>query len=1049
MTRCLRCNEELTPGKRFCGDCGAPTPPAPCGKCGAPWVTGKKFCGDCGSPATAPLAQSGSITAPAAPAPRAPEPTLPKDERRIVTVLFADLSGFTALSETRDPEEMTALMNRCFAALTACVETEGGFVDKFMGDCVMALFGAPYAHDDDPLRAVACACAMQIAIARLREQEGLDLGLSIGVNTGRVLAGRVGAGARAGFTVMGDTVNVTQRLQSKAARGEILVSHATARQLEGRHELIAQPPLSMKNRKEPVIAYRIGALVNRPPVHVEPFYGRALELAALEEALASARMGAGRCVVLTGASGTGKSRIAQELCARLRPDAEGRVPRVLAGRSQHVLGARPYGPWREMVRELFDLSDDLSPDLLREALVQRAEPGLEREAVWYLADLLGASFTDTPLPALSPDSRAANLRLMLRKTIAWTTSERPAVLIFDDAQWADEGTGAALSYLLLHLERLPIVLLILKHDETPASLKIPEKSFVRRLTLAPWSEDDVRAYLRLRGIDAAGAAAGAPRLHQCTGGQPAYVELILRDWQDRGVWRVGQPLPTSAPLPEALESAYLARLDRLDGPVRVAAVTAALLGRSFQKRHLDGLLGDDSASALEALVTGDVVVEESPPPEAAYLFRGEGLRETAAGVHTRQRAKELLGRLALLLEGEQSPEASAIAHAWLGAGEPARAAAWLMTAGEEAFAASRYRDAEAHFQRVLDQDMSLHASGQDRRRAASRLASAFEITSRWQDALAACDVAEQALPTPCPEVDARRCAVLSLLGKTAEAIVAGERAVAAANALGDRAAEALALHLLGNALWLCAENVRAHAMLEESLRIHRALGDRAGEARSVNSLGLVAIARGDAAAARDLFQQAMDLRRTLGDRVGIAQSLGNLGAAYYYLGDHERSRQLLEESLEPRRALGDRYGEATSLGNLGELAMEDGEVEQGLSRLRAAQTIYDELESGSPVFLITIAEACRRLGRLDDAEGAIGTARERLSSARADQVGRFHLITGHIARDRGDTESARAAYSACAAFAAEKGLIDVTATNARSALDALERGEPIPHQTTV
>jgi len=329
---CPSCRAENPPGSRFCAQCGAEIAVV-CAACGVGNPLGSRYCTRCGTalaeadPAR-PARASAQANAVDAPPPSRPAPA--GEQRRTVTVVFADIVGFTSLADRLDPEVVRDVTAACFGRLVEEVARRGGTIDKFIGDSVMALFGTPVAHEDDPCRAIDAALAMQAALGEingdLERDHGLRLELRIGVNTGEVIAGVREVGGIQDSTVIGDTVNVAARLQRAAPPGAVFVGEATARSAQQAFELAPLPPLTLRGKAEPVVAFRaVGPLAEPaiPDAASLPLVGRATEVAALADRLDRLAGGRGQAVVITGDPGVGKSRLLGEL--RRLVHADGRL----------------------------------------------------------------------------------------------------------------------------------------------------------------------------------------------------------------------------------------------------------------------------------------------------------------------------------------------------------------------------------------------------------------------------------------------------------------------------------------------------------------------------------------------------------------------------------------------------------------------------------------------------------------------------------------------------------------------------------------------------
>jgi class 3 adenylate cyclase len=513
---CASCQAENPAGASFCMSCGKPLQRL-CPSCGAEAAAGANFCGNCGA-ALAASAGAETSTDPPDGTPGEAE------QRRTVTVLFADLSGFTSISERLDHETVKALVERCLTRLADEVERYGGRVDKFIGDNVMAVFGAPQAHEDDPARAVRAALGMQAAMAGLREELGARFGmepeLRVGVNTGEVLAGRIGGD----YTVVGDAVNVAARLQVAAPIGGVLAGERTRRLSAGEIVYAAIEPLTLKGKSEPVPAWQaleLGADTHatqgkRPTT---PLIGRAEELARLEAAIDRvSREGGAHLLTLVGQAGVGKSRLLLEFQQRL--SAREIMPLLLSGRCTAFGQSGSYGPLIEMLQDACSIAEGDDAATARAKLTARLVPILsEREdaaeaerRIAPLARLFGAGDGGSAAAADDQQSAREGFFGSVRALIEALARERPVVLVWEDIHWADEGSLDLIEYLSRWL-RAPVMQLCLARDEVLE--RRPDWSVVRRTVsttfLEPLPADDARRLVaapRRRGRGGSAGRAG-------------------------------------------------------------------------------------------------------------------------------------------------------------------------------------------------------------------------------------------------------------------------------------------------------------------------------------------------------------------------------------------------------------------------------------------------------------------------------------------------------------------------------------------------------------
>src|SRR5688572_16475361 len=422
-----------------------------CTACGETLPSGARFCSACGAPVAAQPVAPPPVTVDVPPELRAKFESVRADlrgDRRQVVMVFADLQGYTTLSEQLDPEEVTILVGGLLQELAAAVHRYEGYVDKFMGDAIMALFGAPLAHEDDAERAVLAGLEMLEAVARRRETGEMPLALRVGIHSGEVVAAHLGDGLRLQYTVVGDAVNVAARLEHAAEPNTVLVSDAIYTRVAHRFEAVTLDPIAVKGRVEPIKIYRMVRWREGPQQNREAptFVGRTEELAAIEGVL-----GRGGVAVLEGEAGAGKSRLAREGVARVVREA--RIVE-LGFASVRRPGERPA--MAELFRQLsdgFEAAVALAGEGHRGGLA-----GLAREAM-----LEAPPEDETADPA---EVRSRRWRALAALLVA-AARERPIVLLVEDLHWADEEALELLAFLLPTMSAARIPALFTARPDTP------------------------------------------------------------------------------------------------------------------------------------------------------------------------------------------------------------------------------------------------------------------------------------------------------------------------------------------------------------------------------------------------------------------------------------------------------------------------------------------------------------------------------------------------------------------------------------------------------
>lgn len=866
---CGECAAENRAGRKYCSRCGARLAVA-CPACGAANLPGESFCGDCGTALGAE------------PAPFPEGRGTPQMERRLVSVLFADLVGFTPLSEARDPEEVRAFLMGYFASARETIERFGGAVDKFIGDAVMAVWGAVTAREDDPERAVRAGLELAGSIPALGVEIGLpDLAVRVGILTGEAA---VGPGDDERGLVVGDLVNTASRLQSIALPGTVVVGESTYRATRRSVKYEALGPQSLKGKQLPVPAWRATGVAalrggrQRGDAKEPPFVDRVEELRLLKNALhATGRERRARLVSIVGIAGVGKTRLAWEFEKYVDGITEpiywheGHSPAYGEGVALWALG--------EMVRRRAGIAEGEEPATARERLMAMLDQYIPdpRERRWMeprLAGLLGL----VELPAGEVGELFSAFRTLFERVADLGTT----VLIFEDLHLADAGLLDFIEGIPEWSRDHPILVVALARPEIldrRPGWGSGRHSFLY-VHLGPLSPEEMGRLVE-------GLAPGAPRpvverVLEAAAGVPLYavelVRMLIDDGhlvEEDGRFRLVGALEDLA-VPESLHALIGARLDLLDPATRDLVGDAAVLGRTFT---LDALasLNDRAPAALRerlAELTRRELLEVHRDPESPergqYGFVQSLIREVAYGRLTYAERRERHLRAAGYFEASGGDEAAGIvAGHYLGAGAAAE--------GSEA------------------EDLARRAAAA-LRAAAER---AFALHSHEQ-ALAYCRKALQAAPE-----DENAPVFLELAAESAAALVRPDDAEDFARRLvawhlerQQRGAELRAVHLLGRILVEQHEAGRAVLLLQETL----ALADEAEHPDEVAALRSVLARAHMLAADPTRAIETADASLVVAERLGlvpvVAQNLITKGTALGDLGRRREGVTLLQGALQ-------------------------------------------------------------------------------------------------------------------------------------------------------
>ena len=722
--KCPRCERANPPSSKFCLECGAHLA-ARCPSCGTELPARARFCNECGHALAAAPSWEPRLAAPESYTPRhLAERILTtrsalEGERKQVTVLFVDVSGFTRMSERLDPEDVHGLMRRAFELMLEAVHRYEGTVNQFLGDGIMALFGAPLAHEDHPRRAVNAALAIRAALDDYRHEltrrHGITFEVRQGLNTGLVVVGSIGTDLRMDYTAVGDTTNVAARLQQAADRGRILLSAATWRLVEGYCHARPLGPLSLKGKADPVAAWEVVAARQertRLDVAAErgltPLVGRARELDRLREAFDRTRAGHGQVMFVVGEAGIGKSRLLHEFHQTLEDEAtwlEGRCVPYGRGIALHPVidmlkrtfrveeGDSEAGIARKIDRGVLRLGEDLRPLLPAFRHLLSIDPG------------------DSALVSLHPRERRAEIFDALRRLLVRASEVRPQVQVFEDVHWMDQATGESLLFIADSIPRNRILQVL---TYRPGWIHpFEERTYHARVVLDALSAEESR-----RMTESLLAAGRLPEelaglVVRKAEGNPFFVEEVVRSLQEVGALRLtGAGYVLTRPLdeiviPDTVQDVIMARIDRLAEEPKRALQLASVIGREFTRRLLDQIAdsGDRTELWLRELKALELIYEKSVFPELAYMFKHALTHEVTYNSLLIQRRKDLHGMIARAVEqlyADRLPEHyEVLAHHYARAEEWGKALEYLEWAADKAARAYANREAIGFLEQAL------------------------------------------------------------------------------------------------------------------------------------------------------------------------------------------------------------------------------------------------------------------------------------------------------------------------------------------------------------
>src|SRR5215510_6196978 len=982
-------------------------------------------------------------------------------ERKQVTVLFADIAGFTTLAEQLDPEVVHDIINRCFEGITAEVHRFEGTINQYTGDGVMALFGAPIAHEDSPRRAVHAALGIQRAIrdvAQVLEAErGLSLQMRIGINTGLVVVGKIGDDLRMDYTAVGDTTNLAARLQQMAQSGTVVMSAATHQHVAGFFDTRDLGEMPVKGRA-PVRAFEVlrsRSRRTRFDIAVErgltPLVGRERELATLRERFREVKAGRGQVVGIAAEAGMGKSRLVLEFRRALAQ--AGDAVTWLEGHCISFGQASPFLPLIELLRENFQIDEwDGEPEIIakvEQGMWRMGELEAHIPAIRYL---LSVDPGDAALATMDGPARRRHLFAALRALALRGAQRRPLVLVIEDLHWIDTSSEEFLTFLLDAVAGVQLLLLVTyRIGYTPP---FGSRSFSTTLTLHSFSEGETLAMAgQVLGTTQFPAELQTALMDKAEG-VPLFIEEVTKTLLDLGVlqrhnggYRLVKSLG-EVHVPDTIQGIIMARLDHLGEDGKRTIQMASVIGRQFLVRLLARVAGlsERLEGLLRELQALEIIYEQGLVPEPAYIFRHAVIQDVAYNSLLMQRRKALhraVGEAIEELYQDRLEEHYAeLAHHFTQGEVWEKALLYCRQAGTRAAERSAHREAVASFEQALVALQHLPESHDTLEQAIDLridLRQSLYPLGEFERLLGYLREAE-ALATALGDqhrlgwVSAYMTSYFWSTGNLDRAIECGQQALAVAEALADLALQVEANFRLEQAYWALADYGRAIACFERNMVCLE--GDLSRErfgmygfpsVLSREWLILILAEQGAFATGRERGDEIVRLVEAMDHPFSLCGAYYAVGHLYLRQGDLDKAIAALERCLEVCQAwylplvfpfaassLGAAYALAERLAEALPL------LEQAVEQAAAMRYIVTQSH-----WITQLGEAYLLAGRMEE---AMTQARRALELSRAHQErgheAWVHRLLGdlHAHRDPPAAEQAEASYQQALALADALGM---------------------------
>lgn len=980
-----------------------------CPKCGAENPLKNKFCGECGTRMQSVASDRMEIVKKDIPESLLKKINLTKDtvqkERRDVTVVFADISGFTTMSEKLDPEELTLLMNECFRKLGAMVYRYEGIIDKFIGDCIMAIFGAPVTHEDDPERAILACLDMQSALNEINEN--LDpalkkLTIHAGVNTGEVIAGKIGSDLQMEYTVMGDTVNTAQRLKDIALSGSSLVGPETYNRSRHAFDFMALEPVHLKGKEEKVRPYEVigrkwGSEFGLGAVHSD-LIGRDSELTHLKTGYTQLRKGRSSIYIIKGEIGVGKSRLLFEFKKFITISAPDIA--LIESRGVSYESSIPLKTFADALRHYFmsgdistaDPREDIVKEKLRVVFPDEQEAG---DVLPYLYRMMNMTLEPQDREKVEHlDSHALQLQTFLAVTSLFEniTKNKPMLLIIDDIQWLETTTIELVNFLLplIQQNRTSIYLCyrvgtILSIKKLLATIDREYKDLVQEIEIRNLSAEysaqlidnligqeipeQLKAYIIAR-----------------SGGNPFFIEEIVRRIIESGAMKQKDITSETIQIPGSIDAAVTSRIDSLGKEPKYLLRIASIIGRSFPQELLEHVVKDrEIYQHIDDLVASEFLVNIKKDNKPFYAFRHamfqevayKGLLKSERTIYHKLIAETIENDFTEKIEGYFA----SLAYHYHHSGNVKKALQYSIKAGDEAaglFAneealgfynqalasaetnetraallekiadiellIARIQNAHDHFARALELEEDISA----RARLIERIARVLEQTGRLDESIAVMEKGVRTMEgADSPGLVTLLYTLSNILleskAETQRAAELVDQGLAIARKLKDRRLYAEGLRAKAHTLWRQGKNQEALDLVKESQVIYEELNDVKVMPFVLLLVAAIHRAVGNVTAAIEYVKQAIEYGERIGNKRVLAMCYNNIGAYYSFLGEHLMAIDYTRKNVMIRERIGDKKGEGIGLMNIGLMYKYLGQHDKVLDAYLRALDLFESI----------------------------------------------------------------------------------------------------------
>ncbi|MBF0106166.1 MAG: tetratricopeptide repeat protein [Deltaproteobacteria bacterium] len=914
-----------------------------------------------------------------------------ESERKLVSIVFADISGFTAMSEKMDPEKVTEIMNKCFQELGKIVYEHEGYIDKFMGDCIMALFGAPIAHENDPELAVSCSVRLLERLKTLNDEIGTDLGMSIGINSGMVIAGGVGTDAKFEYTVMGDAVNLAQRLQSAAQRGQILVSKNIYRSCEKKFDFEVLEPIKVKGKQDKVeIFAALGKKkkeLRNKSLHVGfgKLIGREKELDIFKKCLDDSQNGSGQIFCILGEAGIGKSRFKHEIKKMIYKQKTAWFEATCNTLHKEV----PYSAFIQLLSDMLGIEETIEGGI-KEKKSHFESFNLDENSEALIRSLLNISVAGVSEPQLDPAKKKRALFVAIKTILIETARKSPVVFYLEDLHWMDPLSLELFAFIMESIPSYPIMLAGSFRKEFKHQWH--DKPHFNQITLEPLTNEKcvlmVKSLLNLEDVP---GELEDLIIKRCDG-NPLYVEEIIKNMIDEGKiyksgdhWAIIKDIK-SMQIPPTLQGLIASRIDKLYEADKLLIQYASVIGRKFS----DALLAksvdmvDRIYDSLQFLRKKELIFEiSSDAGEITYIFNHALTQEVAYNSILTKKRKEFHLRVAQAIEAlyldQIEDHVETLAHHYVEAEVEEKAVDYLFKSGDKLISSYSNDGAIKNYQTAIKLMEDSTASEKYNKKlwvAYDQIAVVYARVGKYDKAAEyhnkilnmGQERQDHLMLTNCYR---QMGDVARVKGHVEEATNLLNLSLEHAHHANHFESEIKTYKALGNTMTLKHDIPKAIEYLAKGLEGAQSLGLTRIEAEFLNDIALTYIAQGDLDAAQQRLEESINISKAdFKHKSLLVSSTLNLGVVQYHKKDFEGAMAKFRETFAVAKQIGDLGNSLLSSHNIGEILMEFDRFDEALVEFETCYKIANDIGNIDEALNNKILMGCvkGKMGKKDDGE---------------------------------------------------------------------------------